>query len=610
MPARDNKGKILTGELLEGRYRITRPLGEGGQGAVYEASHVRLSGKRVAIKEMFGNDELFTRAFEREAALLANLDHPALPDVSDYFQEDGSCFLVMEFIEGKNLWELMGITDDTGKGTPLDIESVLRWADDLLDALDYIHTQSQPVIHKDIKAQNIAVTSRNKVMLLDFGLATGAVGEITAVKSTLLRGYSAYYAPPEQILRSRVGHWYEVAKAMLDPDEVERIASQGTDARSDLYSLAATLYHCLTGEPPAVSTIRLMAASQGRPDPLKPASEINEQVNREIASVLMQAMRLNRDSRFASAKAMRKALSEVTDSRIQKDEKPAEPARLPAPPPDIYRTVKADEDPKTLPLQSPQPVEVKADVPLITAPEPPGAKVTSSDSKGSRWSARKVWLVVAGVLAIAAIAIVVIWALNSGGSGPITSAPEPIDSQPPAPPEMREALSYYLELADDRGGNVVNKRRSAGSESATAYDYFRFKFTPKESGYLYIIGPGTDGGEEIYLTDRPSEVSGVSTNRVEAGREFQFPGGEDGWIQIERNNLIYRVIFSTDKSRAPDFLKSSSGRRLTEAEQKEIESLAQKSKIETGSESSVIKVPVSSPEAGRPLIFDITISRR
>jgi formylglycine-generating enzyme required for sulfatase activity/predicted Ser/Thr protein kinase len=326
MPARDNKGKILTGELLEGRYRIERPLGEGGQGAVYEASHVRLSGKRVAIKEMFGNDAVFIRAFEREAALLANLDHPALPDVSDYFQEDGSCFLVMDFVEGKNLWELMGITDDTGKGTPLDIESVLRWADDLLDALDYMHTQQQPVIHKDIKAQNIAVTSRNKVMLLDFGLATGAVGEITAMKSTLLRGYSPFYAPPEQILRSRFGHWYEVAKAMLPHDEVERIAAQGTDARSDLYSLAATLYHCLTGEPPAISTIRLMAASQGRPDPLKPASDINSRVSRVIDSFLMQAMRLNRDDRFASAKAMRKALVEASS-----------PSPVPPPPPvDVF----------------------------------------------------------------------------------------------------------------------------------------------------------------------------------------------------------------------------------------------------------------------------------
>ncbi|MEW6209546.1 MAG: bifunctional serine/threonine-protein kinase/formylglycine-generating enzyme family protein, partial [Acidobacteriota bacterium] len=316
MPARDNTGKILTGELLQNRYRIERHLGEGGQGAVYEARDIRLSGKRVAIKEMFGNDSVFIRAFEREAALLANLDHPALPDVSDYFQEGGSCFLVMEFIEGKNLWELMGITDDTGKGTPLDIKSVLRWADDLLDALDYMHTQQQPVIHKDIKAQNIAVTSRNKVMLLDFGLATGAAGEITAVKSTLLRGYSPYYAPPEQILRSRFGHWYEVAKAMLPHDEVERIAAQGTDARSDLYSLAATLYHCLTGEPPAISTLRLLAASQGRPDPLKPASAINSKVSRVIDSFLMQAMRLNRDERFANAKAMRKALSEASAPQI------------------------------------------------------------------------------------------------------------------------------------------------------------------------------------------------------------------------------------------------------------------------------------------------------
>jgi serine/threonine protein kinase len=114
------------------------------------------------------------------------------------------------------------------------------------------------------------------------------------------------------------------------------LTSQGTDARSDLYSLAATLYHCLTGKPPEVSIIRLIEISQGRPDPLEPASALNPQVSDVIASVLMQAMALNRDSRFSSAKAMRRALGEVSAPPV------IPPALLPV---DIFDTIEMVEIP-------------------------------------------------------------------------------------------------------------------------------------------------------------------------------------------------------------------------------------------------------------------------
>ncbi len=311
MPARDRKGKILTGELLQNRFRIESLLGEGAQGAVYRASHTGLSGKRVAIKETFSDDPASIKAFEREAALLAHLDHRVLPRVTDYFPEDNSYFLVMEFIEGKSLWDLMEIRDNTGKGTTLDILSVAQWGDDLLDALDYMHKQKEPVIHKDIKPGNISVTQSNQVKLLDFGLAKGAVGELTAMKTTLLHGFSPWYASPEQMLRPGYGPFYDLARRSLRIEEIESMTSQGTDARSDLYSLAATLYHCLTGEPPEVSVIRLVALSSGNPDPLRSANEVNAKVDPAIASVLTRAMTLDRDSRFESAKAMQEALREA-----------------------------------------------------------------------------------------------------------------------------------------------------------------------------------------------------------------------------------------------------------------------------------------------------------
>lgn len=459
--------------LQQNRYRIDRLLGEGGQGAVYQASDTRLSGKRVAIKEMFSDDAVSSRAFEREAALLANLDHPTLPDVSDYFQEESSCFLVMEFIEGNTLSDLMGIKDKTGKGEPLPLESVLKWADDLLDALDYMHTQQEPVIHKDIKPQNIAVAKRNKVMLLDFGLAKGAVGEITAAQGTLLHGFSPWYASPEQILRLRFGPFYDLAESAVESEELERMISQETDARSDLYSLAATLYHCLTGAPPPVSVIRLVAISQSRPDPLRPANEVNPQIAPAIASVLTQAMMLNRKRRFSSAAAMRKALDLAHNSTA------IQPApNLPLPPEQVEEVTPVSDD------AGQASSEAQAEKPSIKPPDrrvkneeaispfpPHAAPIDEREAVHveSKPDARKIWLAVAGVLVIAAITIVVIWALRSKESGTITPPSNRNESPPPASPEMREALSYYLEVADDRGGSIVNKRRSAGSESATAY---------------------------------------------------------------------------------------------------------------------------------------------
>ena len=225
MPKRDNEGKIENGEVLQNRYKIERVLGSGGQGAVYEARDMRLQNLSVAIKESFVRQQNMNRAFEREAGLLALLRDDALPRVTDYFQEDGNWFLVMDFIEGKTLWDLMEIKDNSGKGKAIAVESVREWADKLLTALDKLHTQSTPVIHNDIKPQNISISKDGQVKLLDFGLAKGAVGEMT-VTSTLLSGYSSWYAPIEQILRSQFGVWYDVARRAVQQAELDRIAAQ------------------------------------------------------------------------------------------------------------------------------------------------------------------------------------------------------------------------------------------------------------------------------------------------------------------------------------------------------------------------------------------------
>ncbi|HZI46907.1 MAG TPA: serine/threonine-protein kinase, partial [Pyrinomonadaceae bacterium] len=142
--------------VLQGRYRVVRQLGQGGMGAVYEAVDLRLD-TVVALKETLFTEERLRKQFEREARLLARLHHPALPRVSDHFTESDGQFLVMQYIPGEDLFEMQ-----TRRQSAFPQTEVLRWADQLCDALDYLHTQDPQIIHRDIKPQNLKLTSRGQ----------------------------------------------------------------------------------------------------------------------------------------------------------------------------------------------------------------------------------------------------------------------------------------------------------------------------------------------------------------------------------------------------------------------------------------------------------------
>src|SRR6266481_218368 len=242
--------------ILQGRYRIIRQLGQGGMGAVYEALDQRLD-TTVALKETLFTEEKLRKQFEREARLLARLHHPALPRVSDHFSEGDGQFLVMQFISGDDLGEMMA-----RKNGPFPPHQVLSWADQLLDALDYMHTQDPQIVHRDIKPQNLKLTGRGQIVLLDFGLAKGQVHELSRVTtSASIFGYTPNYAPLEQV------------------------QGLGTDPRSDLYALAATLYHLVTGVKPPDALTRAAAIVNGQADPLQPANEVNPVVSPGFAEV-------------------------------------------------------------------------------------------------------------------------------------------------------------------------------------------------------------------------------------------------------------------------------------------------------------------------------------
>ncbi|HEX3251272.1 MAG TPA: protein kinase [Pyrinomonadaceae bacterium] len=295
---------MLTPEtILQGRYRIVRQLGQGGMGAVYEAIDSRLD-TTVALKETLFADERLRKQFEREARLLARLHHPALPRVSDHFSEGDGQFLVMQYIPGDDLSEMM-----TRKRSAFPANQVLTWADQLLDALDYLHTQDPQIVHRDIKPQNLKLTSRGQIILLDFGLAKGQAGEISRVTtSASIFGYTPNYAPLEQI------------------------QGLGTDTRSDLYSLGATLYHLLTGVKPPDALTRAAALVNGQPDPLVKASEANAGFAPEVDHVLAKAMAQNREQRYATADEMRKALHSAEQASTVVERGEAQTVLFPPPP--------------------------------------------------------------------------------------------------------------------------------------------------------------------------------------------------------------------------------------------------------------------------------------
>jgi eukaryotic-like serine/threonine-protein kinase len=270
---------LTDGTILQGRYRILRQLGQGGMGAVYEAVDERLD-TTVALKETFFAEERLRKQFEREARLLARMHHPALPRVSDHFNEGDGQFLVMQYIAGEDLSEML-----TARNAPFSESEVARWADQLCDALDYLHTQDPQIIHRDIKPQNLKLTARGQIVLLDFGLAKGSVGQLTAVTtSASIFGYTPNYAPLEQV------------------------QGKGTDARSDIYALGATLYHLATNVKPPDALSRASAMVNGQPDPLLPAYEVAPEVDAGFANVLGKAMSQKRDDRFMTANDMRRAL--------------------------------------------------------------------------------------------------------------------------------------------------------------------------------------------------------------------------------------------------------------------------------------------------------------
>lgn len=273
--------------LLRNRYLIVRQISRGSMGAVYEAKDKRL-GHRLALKQINLTYEAFGRAFEHKARTLAQLHHPSLPHLSDFFSSDGTHFLVMQYIPGYDLKESL---DKLKK--PFPVEEIVEWLDQSLEVLQYLHSHSPPIIHCDIKPANLKLSSHGRIILLDFGICKDSRLNKILLTTTdkSLFGLNLRYA------------------------SLEQTDGQGSDQRSDLYSLAATFYHLLTATQLPTATTRAYAQTNYAPDPLLPANEINPQVPVGLANLLSQAMALNPDARPQSAEMMRAALQKAINNQ-------------------------------------------------------------------------------------------------------------------------------------------------------------------------------------------------------------------------------------------------------------------------------------------------------
>src|SRR5689334_8367720 len=263
------------GVVLQGRYAIEDALGIGGMSVVYRGRDLRFKDvvRPCAIKEMYqsapdSNTRLLNlKNFERESGLLATLQHPAIPKVYDFFEENGRFYLILELVPGQDLETVLDQA-----GGPLGEERVARWSAQICDVLAYLHNRTpEPIVFRDLKPSNVMVTPDERIVLIDFGIARNL--NRGDRKGTMIG--TEGYSPPEQY------------RGLAEP-------------RGDLYALGATMHHLLTASDPRIETPFTFHE--------RPLRQLNAEVSPELDAVVARALEYDASARWSSAEEMKSAL--------------------------------------------------------------------------------------------------------------------------------------------------------------------------------------------------------------------------------------------------------------------------------------------------------------
>jgi serine/threonine-protein kinase len=276
---------LKTGEVLRERYRIQERIAQGGMGNIYQADDMRLEGRKCALKEVEHDRNLpenvlreAREQFLREATVLARLDHPNLPKVSDFFSVGEKDYLVMDYVPGKDLRAM--ILEARAHNSFLPEADVLDWVSQLTDALTYLHRQTPPIVHRDIKPSNLKITPDGLLKLVDFGLVKVLAPDEETI--TIIQGQGTLFNTPLEQYGGSENH---------------------TDVRSDIYAFGATLYHLLTCQPPIDARQRFL-----NPESQVPPRRINPALSIRTEKAVLWAMELHPDQRPESIEAFRQYL--------------------------------------------------------------------------------------------------------------------------------------------------------------------------------------------------------------------------------------------------------------------------------------------------------------
>ncbi|MCM1083469.1 MAG: serine/threonine protein kinase [Clostridium sp.] len=266
------------GTILDGKYEIWKEVGRGGMSIVYLARDSRLN-KQWAVKEIKNDGSKSTRTLlkglEREANILKNVDHPVLPRIVDIINQDGTIYVVMDFIEGTT------ISDRLKKEGAQPQETVIEWGLQLASALDYLHNMKPPVIYRDMKPSNVMIKPEGGVKLIDFGTAKEYIVENNADTTALgTRGYAA----PEQF------------------GDKQGRGIYNTDARTDIYNLGATLYHIVTGMNPCEP-----------PYEIRPIREWNPALSSGLEKIILKCTQADPNDRYQNCTELMYALNHYNE---------------------------------------------------------------------------------------------------------------------------------------------------------------------------------------------------------------------------------------------------------------------------------------------------------